>query len=317
MKVARLTQSPIISPASHASIGTNINGPSIIRVPDWVSGALGRYYLYFAHHQGQHIRLAYADEITGPYTVHAPGVLGIEATPFWEHIASPDVHVDDENRCVWMHYHGAGCTEKNPLPFQQVSCYAVSADGLRFESQRTYLAENYLRTFPWDGWHYGFSGGPLRYLSRSRRPDEPFEHGPPLCVDGENFTVFESETSPEGPGVLRIRHVGLLRKGSRLHMFYSNVGDCPERIKHTVLDLSGDWSTWRGSRYREVMRPETEAEGAAVPAVPSISGAKHEPVNELRDPYVFENNGKTYLFYTTAGEQGIGVAELVLPDVDD
>ena len=48
---------PLIVPEMSASIGTNINGPSLIRVPDWVENPLGRYYLYFAHHKGKFIRL--------------------------------------------------------------------------------------------------------------------------------------------------------------------------------------------------------------------------------------------------------------------
>ena len=38
---------------------TNINGPSLIRVPEWINDPLGTYSLYFAHHKGDPIRLAY------------------------------------------------------------------------------------------------------------------------------------------------------------------------------------------------------------------------------------------------------------------
>ena len=62
---ARLPQNPILTPASSNTIGTNINGPSLIRVPVWVNKPLGRYYLYFAHHAGKFIRLAYANQISG------------------------------------------------------------------------------------------------------------------------------------------------------------------------------------------------------------------------------------------------------------
>ncbi|MGY8946494.1 MAG: hypothetical protein ACKVJS_05510 [Flavobacteriales bacterium] len=33
---------------------TRISSPTLIRVPDWVKNPLGKYYLYFSHHQGDH-----------------------------------------------------------------------------------------------------------------------------------------------------------------------------------------------------------------------------------------------------------------------
>ena len=80
MQVTRL--GPIITPESHPAAGTNINGPSLIRVPDWVDHPLGRFYLYFADHKGAHIRFAYADRVTGPYTLHDPGSLHLNESLF-------------------------------------------------------------------------------------------------------------------------------------------------------------------------------------------------------------------------------------------
>ena len=82
----------------------NINGPSLVRVPDWVENPLGKYYLYFAHHRGSYIRLAYADDIIGPYTVYPGGALHRDNTVFkgCDHIASPDVHIDEDNKKI--HY---------------------------------------------------------------------------------------------------------------------------------------------------------------------------------------------------------------------
>ena len=77
----------------------NINGPSLIGMPDWAPGRLGAYYLYFADHGGSYIRLAYADSIEGPWRIHPGGVLSLAQCPFIKgHIASPDVHVDQRNR---------------------------------------------------------------------------------------------------------------------------------------------------------------------------------------------------------------------------
>jgi hypothetical protein len=47
----------------------NINGPSVIRVPKWVRTPLGKYYMYFSHHKGNHIRMAFANKPEGPWTI--------------------------------------------------------------------------------------------------------------------------------------------------------------------------------------------------------------------------------------------------------
>ncbi len=43
MKVHRLPGNPIIRPDMDARMGGNINGPSLIRAPDWLENPLGRY----------------------------------------------------------------------------------------------------------------------------------------------------------------------------------------------------------------------------------------------------------------------------------
>ena len=65
-QVQRLSEKPIISGVGEEHGYVNINGPSVIRVPDWVENPLGAYYLYFAHHKGSYLRLAYADDLAGP-----------------------------------------------------------------------------------------------------------------------------------------------------------------------------------------------------------------------------------------------------------
>ena len=77
VRITRLLDHPLISPDIHPSIGENIQGPSLIKVPDWVPNKMGEYYLYFADHKGLYIRLAYADSITGPWQVYEPGSLQI------------------------------------------------------------------------------------------------------------------------------------------------------------------------------------------------------------------------------------------------
>src|SRR5437016_14360394 len=75
VRVNRLLDRPIITPQSDASIGPNIQGPSLIRVPAWAPGRLGKYYLYFADHKGKYIRLAHPDNLLGPWRIHVSGSL--------------------------------------------------------------------------------------------------------------------------------------------------------------------------------------------------------------------------------------------------
>jgi len=54
-----------------------------------------------------------------------------------------------------------------------------------------------------------------------------------------------------------------------------------------------------------------EWEGALLPNEPSQFGAINVPVNQLRDPCIFEDSdGGSYLLYVVAGENGIAIASL-------
>jgi hypothetical protein len=81
----------------------------------------------------------------------------------------------------------------------------------------------------------------------------------------------------------------------------------------TTIDLTKDWSEWRVAPAVEVMRPQTDYECANVPAAPSQVGDVLGRVQQMRDPHVFQDGGKTYLFYAICGEQGVAAAEIVLP----
>ena len=99
MRAERIGAGPIVRvDPSNPDVGDNVNGPSLIRAPDWLPDPLGRYYLYFAHHRGSSLRLATADALEGPWRVHPGRVLPVEASTCFDHVASPDVHVDDERR---------------------------------------------------------------------------------------------------------------------------------------------------------------------------------------------------------------------------
>ena len=310
MRAVRLSTEPIIRPHMDERMGANINGPSLIRVPDWIEAPLGRYYLYFADHKGAYIRLAVADTLAGPWRTYTPGTLTLEASHFANerphpdrvsegtrrdaasaieqdylqpHIASPDVHVDHDRREIRMYYHGM--LEDG----EQRTRVAVSTDGITFEAHPEILGNSYFRVFRHQGWHYALvMPGELR---RSRDGLTGFESGPVLFC-------------PE------MRHSAVRCTGGALDVFWSRVGDAPEGILHSRVRLDGDWMEWREEGASLVMEPEQTWEGAGLKAEPSLRGEINELVRQLRDPCVYEEAGRTFLLYCGGGESGIGVAEI-------
>jgi hypothetical protein len=287
VKATRSKNNPLITPRSGKRLGRNINGPSVIRVPDWIEQPLGKYYMYFAHHGGDHIRLAYADHLHGPWTVYERGTLALqEAKGFSGHIASPDVHVDHQQRRIRMYFHG-------PSRGGQKTGVAVSRDGIHFEPSETILGPFYFRVFEWRGAYYAIAksgGAGDGIIMRSTDPMKPFEARKGVFVPG-------------------MRHAAVMLRGDRLFIFYSRIGDAPERILLATVRLTDDWTTWTISKPVDVLAPHEPYEGIEYPNKPSRSSAGVK-VRQLRDPAVFEEDGKVCLFYSIAGEEGIALAEL-------
>ena len=297
MRAARFPTNPLLAPESDPTVGTNLNGPSVIRVPPWIDDPLGRLYMYFAHHKGTHIRLAYADDVRGPWHVHSPGTLQLAGSTFSDHIASPDVHVDNERREVLMYVHGVvdGPTgndrDANAIDalgaHVQRTKLAVSQNGIDFTVVNSVLAPSYYRGFVWEGRHFGLAMPGIVYRSDDGRSG--FERGPQLFAD-------------------TMRHSAVIVFGDVLHVFYSEVGDAPERIKHATVELTSDWHTWSASVATTVLEPSTAYEGGRLPIAPSQRGLATHQVRELRDPAILEDDGEVYLFYSIAGEAGIAGA---------
>jgi hypothetical protein len=313
----RLLDHPIITPKTHPSIGHNIQGPSLIQVPDWVLDPLGRYYLYFTDHKGSYIRLAYANELTGPWLIYEPGSLHLcnslfptdpptsprEATTDFEpayspsvgrshsfhidasipHIASPDVHVDDKSKRIVMYFHGLESYAK------QSTRVATSTDGINFAVLPEILGSSYFRVFQNAAWSYALAMPGQLY--RSRDGLRGFEPGPMLFN-------------------LNMRHSALFIRDNALQVFWTEVGHTPEAILHSTIDLSSEWTDWKESDPVEILRPQFTWEGSDAPLTPSVRSTAYGRVNQLRDPAVYVENEMIYLLYAVAGESGIAIAQL-------
>jgi hypothetical protein len=289
--VTRLGGAPLISKTTAPTLGGNYQGPTVMRAPTWLPNKLGSYYMYFAAHDGHYIRLAYANAPQGPWTLYAPGTLSdTQVAPFTNTIASPDLHAFDATGELRMYFH----TDSYPGSTQQWSGVARSTDGVTFTLASTKnIAKYYLRVFEHGGQYYGLQKG---------WDTAPAELG--VSPDGIAPFAFIKKMSQGS-----VRHFGVLKKGDLLLVFYSRIGDTPERIMLATIDLRTPPSTWDLADPIEVLRPTEPYEGAAYPEVASLKGPATN-VKQLRDPFPFEDGGKTFLYYTVAGESGIGLAEL-------
>ena len=322
VRATRLAVNPLITLGSSSALGDNINGPTVIRVPPWFDRPLGRYYMYFAHHMGQSIRLAYADAIAGPWKVYEPGVLPVSTTAmfrpqpdppgnlenFYTHVASPEIALDDTRRTAVLWFHG-WWTDGQRWPvgepaarawarqngFGQYTQVAESPDGITFTVRPAITKTSYLRAFTHDGVLYGMAR--LGLLLRSSDPLTTFEAG---------ASAFRGSAYAD-----RVRHVAVVEHGGLLYIFFTAIGDAPERIMVSSMSLAGDWKDWKASEATELLRPSAPYECTSLPNQPSEAGDVKGPVQQLRDPGIFEEDGRTYLFYSFCGEQGIAAAEII------
>ncbi len=305
------------------SPGDDVNGPSVIRVPDWIPHPLGHYYMYFAHHKGSFIRLAYANTLQGPWKIYEPGVLNVRETIFYRpqpdspggadapytHVASPEILVDNANKRLIMYVHGMW-TDGKRWPdeakaaqkwirenhYGQFTQTTESGDGIHFAVRPGItLRSSYLRIFSWRGEYYGMSR--LGVLSLT---DDPMA------------ATFEAGPNPFGGGQYagKVRHVAVLPRGDKLYVFFSAIGDAPEKILLSTIALNDDWRTWKASAPVEVLAPREKYECAELPVTVSKAGESEGKEHALRDPALFDENGRVFLFYSVCGEQGIGAADV-------
>ncbi len=294
VRASRLPENPVVTPRSSPTLGENINGPSLIQVPTWVERPLGRYYLYFAHHGGKFIRLAYANRVGGPWKIHEPGTLRlVEAPKCYDHVASPDMHVDSARREILMYFHCPAVSGGDVNIGQQKTFRAASADGLHFVADTQALGPAYFRIFRWGDYYYTLVRAGM--LLRSRDMRSPFEPGPTLIAADSGRIL---------------RHAAVDLRGNVLRVYYSRIGDRPERILLSEVKLSADWTRWRSSNPATVLSPERGYEGADLPLEVSRPDEAPGRVRQLRDPAIFREHRRTYLVYSIAGESGLAVAEL-------
>lgn len=351
-KAERLLNEPLIhadpgnaAQAHFAEHGyVSITHPTLIRVPDWVEDPLGRYYLYFAHHKGGYIRLAYADDILGPWRTYGGGALALADSGFPADVETADdparaladlrgtfsIHVVRDYLLLARQALADGTVRKSRgIAAAEDRMPHVASPELLVDDERQRLLMFY------HGLEYG-----TRQLSRIAESKDGIRF---TALDGTVPSPYVRHFEFRGrhyllgmPGVLfcasqptgpfeardrllfepRMRHAGLLLDGATLYVFWSRAGDAPERILVSEVDLTPvDWDDWRATDGVEILRPELGWEGADLPVLPTLRGELANAANELRDPYVFADpDGPHYLLYVAGGEKALGIARLRFPD---
>ena len=325
--VTRLTDTPLVAagmfaPATLAGLEpdalANINGPSVLRMPHWATGKQAALHMYFGHHKGKSLRLAYADRLEGPWAMHPDPIISLADSLFepedpapdptlpepdwvgalggdylYAHVASPDAHIDEPNRRIVMYYHGL---LRNG---DQQTRLATSADGLHFTPQAPLLGPPYFRATRLDG-----PDGGMIYLSmwegrlgRMTSWEGPVELAPRI-YDGDHLPPHVSGRDPSRPGQSggrQIRHGHIFAQegaqGGRLHLTFSRIGDAPERCLHCEVVPADDWADWRFGPVSDLLRPAPGWEGGDLPIRLSIMGTAWDRLHELRDPAMFTDNG--------------------------
>ena len=56
--------------------------------------------------------------------------------------------------------------------------------------------------------------------------------------------------------------------------------------------------------------PSATGKGPDAPLEPSVRSTAYGKVNQLRDPAIYEEDGRVFLLYAVAGESGIALAEV-------
>jgi hypothetical protein len=325
--------------------GQNINGPSVIRIPEWIpadkrAAPEAKYYMYFAHHKGRYIRLAWAEDIEGPWSLHNTGhgvvdgergaldignnrVLELaNSLAIESHIASPDVHVDNLKKRIILYFHGPASHNGVRLSHQR-SFVATAPWGLDFSSGivPVTLSDSYLRAFEYDGVLQALVRG--KYYT-PHDSEAPWSTPANFSYDKHNlwtkwqskFMDFSDLKYEDGeafaPGKTRLRHAALYRDGTTLQVFFTMTGHSPERVLVTSVNLASDcWYCAPPQAVpEEILRAEQPWEGSEVAPEPSRKGPEYRLANAIRNPYVFEDEGKLYLFYVGGGERAIGIASL-------
>ena len=327
-----------------------------------------QYYMYFSHHGGDDIRFAWSEAVTGPWHLwngeggRSPdraegsrgghsgtrtpgnGVFDIDlgggtARPsdnsdvgVFNHVASPDVHVDDANQRIVMYFHGEQTNPVRPFVQNQKTFVATSKYGLNFNPEsnggedgqgmrEVVVGEFYARTFEVGGQTFAYSNNGELWKAPNRNDSNQTNNFSNADSEGgwwnpsqdhnvkahwwsqrsESDNPIEELYRSLGEGIDDPRHFAIYtrnhidRDDTNVYVFYTAKYDAPESIFLTVIDTrngSTNPRNWSFKGQERILEPELDWEGGNQ-RIATSQPSRANGVRQLRDPYIFEDDKGT------------------------
>lgn len=300
MKIKEIIKKKLIISNKHNFLKNwkNINGPVCFRAPEWLKNKLGKFYLIFSDHKGEYLRLAYSNRINSKWKISKYKILELKKKNkiLYDHIASPEVYLDSFNKEIILYFH----SRSKKLGRQQLTFVATSKNGINYKLKNLNpVAPFYFRIFKYNNIYYGLTKGGDLFSSKNKFLNFKFKKN---IFNKYNDRYHNKRGS--------IRHLCLLIREEYLEVFFTKIGDKPERIYRGILNLSNNEKNWKVTKIKEILRPTKVYEGSKIKLEKSEPGPSKKIENAVRDPYILNDENKTYLFYSVKGEKGIALAKI-------
>jgi len=303
----------LLTPINHDQC-SNINGPFPLRTRSWMHPVFREHsvLVYYSSHLSKglkgfiHVLGGNNEEIE---TYRHLGITLDFSGPLCQSYHSPSLVVDDTTETTYMYVHGHMCRSGT-----QPTVLFQSRDGVAWTATTNNHNWNSTTKILLNDLFY--MTAPIWYKDAYYALAETQENS-------IGSAVLLKSSSLEGPFLKHkivaqgLRHVDVHLIDSTLCLFYTLIGDMPERIMLSTIDLEdNDLSLLPGPT---VLTPIHEHEHGNAPDVPSSSGASGcGPASELRDPHflpdrdVSENVLSGLLFYAVQGERAIAMARILI-----
>ena len=252
-------------------------------MPDWVENPLGKYYLYFAHHKGSYIKMAYADSQGGDWKMYDGGILPLDKSGLVTKVGKKSDLETLRKYNTWSESIAlieiGKAAQKSFEKRKKINGKGSAPTTPHLANPEVIINE---KTKKFHLYIHGVVEGSLQKSKVALSKDGINFDAQPEIISLPYLIVFPFRGEFYGmamPGFLyrskngildfevrkrwlfdtNVRYSGLHLKGNDLYIFYTQFGDQPEQILYTRMDMtSTDWNDWNVEPARALLQPEVE-----------------------------------------------------------